>query len=62
MISPETEKDVLAEIAYAIDRLTTEVKLHRLQMKAITDTLQDVVDEGANENFPGYIRVKQIAG
>ena len=57
MISPETEKDVLAEIAYAIDRLTAELKLHRLATTALHSTLQDVIDQGSGQ-YPGYIRVR----
>ncbi len=56
----ETVMDLAAEIRDSIAKLTTELKLTRLQLKAIHETFQEVVDPGARENFPGYIRIKQV--
>ena len=52
--------DVAAEIRDAIDKLTTEIKYTRLAITSMNATLQEVIDPGARENFPGYIRVKNI--
>ena len=46
--------DVLAELRTATDSLRDEVRALRLLFK-------DVIDPGANENFPGYIRTKDIS-
>jgi hypothetical protein len=53
--------EVMADVRDAIQALTAELKLNRLAITAIHATLQDVCDQGVNENFPGYIRVKDIS-
>ncbi len=49
--------DVAAEIRDAIEKLTAELKLHRLALTAISKTFDDVVDQGAG-SYPGHIRVR----
>jgi hypothetical protein len=56
MISPETTDDILAEIPKAITELTRELREVRVALNSINELLEDVIDRGAGEKFPGYIR------